>query len=293
MGANMKNIDIAADLRNLGIRTGDTVLIRVALQSVGRIPRSQILTDILEAVGSEGTIACLAFTDSAYRWRADKLPPFTVASKSNAGALPNIMLGHPDAHRSLHPQCSIVAIGKHAEFLTSDHGPKSPAYAPMRKVIDLQGKMLVIGCVKSCPGFTTAHLAEFDLKLYRRFIMTKTLTVTPYINDQGERVLYKRSDPGLCSNSYWKFYAHYVNDGLLRAGMVGDAYSVVAPAKECYAVEHAILARDPQFNICDEPLCATCNALRWDRIHHAPIFAARKITRFIRQRLLLSKPDGL
>lgn len=269
--------NLGDDFRNIGIYPGDTVLLRAGLKNVGRVSRNQFLNCLLQAIGPDGTIMSLSFTESAFFWRTSHLEPFTLKTPSYAGALPNAMLEHPAALRSRHPQCSFVAIGRHAKVLTQDHGPESGAYEPVRRLMELDGKVALIGCVSSSPGFTTAHLAEKDLGMQKKFIFPSLVGVTPYINERNEKKIFHRYDPGLCSNSYWKFYAHYVNHALLSTGYVGDAYSILANAKKCYELEKDILSKNPKFNICDDPMCVTCNFLRWDRLHKAPGLLSRKI----------------
>jgi aminoglycoside N3'-acetyltransferase len=193
---------------------------------------------------------------------------------THAGALPQTMLEYPKSSRSKHPMCSYVAIGKNAEAITIDHGPESPAYEPIRKIIELRGKMTLVGCVSSSPGFTTAHLAEYDLGLLNRIIFP-WLNSVYYLDDQGQYKLFKRRDLGSCSKSFSKYYVHYIQAGILRAGFVGDAYSITVPAQEAYCIEKQILSKNPKFNICDDPYCFACNVLRWDRAYMLPFSLIR------------------
>lgn len=271
------SLDLVAAFKRLGINTGDTVLIRGALSAIGRVNRDEFLAALLETVGPEGTIVSLAFTDSTFLWKAKSLEPFTLKTRSYAGTIPNTMLAHPESHRSLHPQCSYVAIGRYAAEIVADHGPHSPAYEPIRKLINLNAKMALIGCVSSSPGFTTTHLAEADLGHHKKAVFPKIMAASPYIDEHNEVRIYHRYDMGMCSNSYWKFYSHYVKEGLLKSAHIGAAYSIIISAKESYELERRILDGNPQFNICDDSTCISCNMLRWDRIHHAPGLIARKI----------------
>lgn len=271
------SLDLVADLQTLGINSGDTILIRGALSAIGKVNRNYFLQTLLNLLGPEGTIVSLAFTDSTFLWKAKSLEPYTLKTRSYAGAIPNTMLAHPESHRSLHPQCSYVAIGRHAAEIVADHGPHSPAYEPVRKLVELNAKMVLIGCVSSSPGFTTAHLAEFDLGHHRRAVFPGLVAASPYLDQNDKVQIFKRSDMGMCSNSFWKFYGHYVRNGILNAGFIGSAYSILAPAKECYELEKKILERNAKFNVCEDATCVSCNALRWDRIHHAPGLVLRKI----------------
>lgn len=266
------------DLVNLGVDKGDTILIRAGLGAIGRIDggANTFIDALLDAVGPDGTIVSLAFTSASFLRKPRKEDAFNRNKKSYAGALPNAMLNREESFRSKHPMCSYVAIGKKAQYITSDHNEKSPAYEPVRKIIELNGKNILIGCVKSSPGFTTAHLAEADLGMLSLNIFSG-FTRTYYVDESGALDIFKRKDSGLCSNSFYKFYSHYVNECILKTGYIGKAYSIIAPADKCYDIEYGILLKNKKFNICDSKDCFTCNAGRWDRVHHLPWYILRKI----------------
>lgn len=266
------------DFLGIGLKEGDTVLIRAGLGSVGRIEggANTFIDALLEVLGPEGTVISLAFTNSYLFKRPRKDDAFDLTKKSYAGALPNAMIKRDDACRSSHPTCSYVAIGKHSKYLTQDHDHTSGAYEPVRKVIQLGGKNILVGCVKSSPGFTTAHLAEADLGMFSLNVFSGFVSVY-YFDSADNLCLFKRQDLGLCSSSFYKFYAHYVNEGVLIAGYVGEAYSIMAPAEECYAIERDVLSKNKKFNICGSKDCFTCNVGRWDRVHHFPRYVLRKV----------------
>jgi aminoglycoside N3'-acetyltransferase len=263
------------DFSALKIVAGDVILLRAGLKAVGHITGHDFVEAILDAIGPSGTLVSLAFTSGSFIKKADPANAFTSQTKSYAGALPSAMLAHPRAKRSRHPTNSYVAIGEHADKITQGHGPESGAYEPVRTIMSLGGKCVLIGCVRSSPGFTTAHLAEIDLGQHKRVIMPWLSNV--YYRDDEEAVkLFRRRDSGLCSQSFWKFYSYYVRAGILTAGYVGNAYSISAPASECYDIERKILSKSPKFNICGSPDCFFCNAQRWDRVHRIPLFLARR-----------------
>ncbi len=276
---------LAAQLRALGIESGDRVLVRAGLVAVGRIDggADTFVAALLDSVGAEGTVVSLAFTDSSFIRLPRAEDAFTALKASNAGALPNAMLRHPSHRRSRHPMCSYVAIGRDAALFTDSHDQDSGAYEPVRHLLDERGKCVLVGCVASSPGFTTAHLVEADLGLHQRVILPQ-LNATYYRDESGTLHLYRRRDMGLCSMSFYKFYAHHVRAGILRSGLVGGAYSILAPAEPAYRIERAILERDPGFEICDSPDCFACNAGRWDRLHRLPRFLARKLLQRTRRR---------
>ena len=183
--------------------------------------------------------------------------------------------------------CSYVAIGRLAEDFVEGHDENAPAYEPIRKLIAHNGRCALIGCAASSPGFTTTHLAEADLGLLSRVILP-SLNTTYYESTDGQLKVFRRKDLGLCSMSFSKFYSHYVTEGILTTGLVGNAYSIAAPAREAYAVDRRILAREPQFNVCGSDYCFTCNARRWDRLHKMPGFFLRLIASRLRRQVARS-----
>jgi aminoglycoside N3'-acetyltransferase len=277
------------DLRRLGVGEGDTLLVRAAVRSVGigKNAATVLLDSVLDALGPDGTLLSLSYTKSDWApfGNPSSTTLFTRDAPTYAGAFPQCMLDHPNSIRSLHPTNSIVAIGKHAKKITAGHDHNAAAYSPMRHLIELNGKMALIGCVASNPGFTTAHLAEQDLSMGRLYIWP-TANKCFYIDETGERRVFRRPDPGFCSLSFWKFYGLYAKHEILNGGRVGEAYSLLVPAKQAYDIELAVLAKNKKFNICDNPHCTICNMRRWDRLHRLgirlSIGGGRHVLRWIR-----------
>jgi aminoglycoside N3'-acetyltransferase len=269
---------IAEDVLRLGVAKGDVILVRGALGAVGRISggAKAMVEALLDAVGASGTVVSLSFTETAFIRRPDPAKPFTQDSPTYAGALPKAMLGYEGRSRSLHPNCSFVAIGARAQEIVDGHGPKAGAYEPVRKMIAMGGKGILIGCVDASPGFTTAHLAEADLRLYRRVIFP-WLNKVYYVDQDRSLRLFTRMDHGLCSQGFSNFYSHYVRRGILRSGYVGNAYSVAVPLAQAYEIERALLAENPRFAVCGDRRCVMCNARRWDRVHRIPGWILRRL----------------
>lgn len=293
----LSKTELKSNFSEIGVQHGDVILIRAALGSVGIMEYDTVsdigmyvsmantfLDALIEAVGESGTIVSLSFTSGTWIKKPKIEEAFTLNKKSYAGALPNAMIKRTNAYRSKHPTCSFVAIGKDARFLTSGHDSKSPAYEPVRKIIELEGKCMLVGCVNSSPGFTTTHLAESDLGYLNKYPIFARLNRTYYIDENGLHKLFRRKDPGLCSQSYYKFYSLYVKNGILNTGFVGNSYSILAPAKDAYDIDYYKLKEDKSFNICENDCCFTCNANRWDRIHKLPIYVIKKILRLFLNR---------
>jgi len=279
--------DIYEDLKKSHIRDGDLILIRADLGSVGPMAggANTFINALLDIVGSNGTIVSLAYTDSYFFKTPDIKNTFTKITNSFAGSLPNKMLKYNNSYRSEHPTNSIVAIGRLAKEITNNHNVNSGAYEPIRKIINKDGKCLLVGCVDSSPGFTTTHLVECDLGLSKRMIFSKLNSVY-YLDKEGNRKLFRRKDLGLCSKSFYKFYAHYVKREKLKMSYIGNAYSIIIDAKEAYKIDYSLLSKNSKFNICGAKDCKICNIRRWDRLHYIPMYFIRFLLKELKLRYL-------
>jgi aminoglycoside N3'-acetyltransferase len=251
--------DLKEGLKQLGIGQGDTVLVRAALKAIGPTvekPRVALLNALLDLVGDGGTIVGLAFTPTSYRWSPDREHVFRSDAPPVTGAFAVAMLQHPQCHRSRHPTNSFVAVGRRAEEFTRDHDHRRASFSPLAKLVAEDGRMLLVGCAETSPGFSTVHLAQEVLKLSYRTILP--LMVGAYFDD-GERVRWftRRDDPG-CSRGFSKFYDLYREAGILKSAMVGAAESICVSAPEAYRIELDALTQDPCFALCDRPTCMRC-----------------------------------
>jgi aminoglycoside N3'-acetyltransferase len=276
--------ELKNDFRKLNINKGDTLLIRADLGSIGKIEtkrREDYINFMLAVVGEEGTIVGLSFTNGFFIKKGGSLV-FDGTNKSYTGAFANTMLKHPKSFRSSHPTNSYVAIGKNAELILANHNETSGAYEPIRTIIELNGKMILIGCVHNNPGFTTAHLAEVDLGLHKRIIFP-TLNGGLYLKDDNIKI-FNRKDLGGCSLTFYKFYANYVKNELLNQAFIGNAYSISIDAKKAYEIEYEILKHNPKFNLCKNSECMLCRSRRWDNLIDAPKFMMDKLYNLLKKK---------
>ena len=172
---------LAADLRALGVRPGDVVLMHSSYKSVGEVaggPQA-VVEALLQALGPAGTLVVPTHnaenTDPA-GWRHPPVPPHwwevirqeapgwdparTPASRW-MGRLAELVRTWPGARRSDHPQVSFAAVGPAAADVVDGHrlddalGEGSPLGAVYR----LDGKVLLLGAGHD--SNTSLHLAEW------------------------------------------------------------------------------------------------------------------------------------
>jgi aminoglycoside 3-N-acetyltransferase len=196
---------LAADLRALGLRRGQDLLLPCSLRRVGRIEggAAALMDAILDVAGPEATLAVPAqttlnsFTSGSFRAAtagldADRLARFVAAMpgfdprstpSSGMGAFAEYLRTRPSASRSGHPQVSFAALGPEARACTAVHdldchlGERSPLgwlYAADAAIL-----LLGVG-YSACTAF---HLAEYRLpgararRLYRCFTLEAGIRV--------------------------------------------------------------------------------------------------------------------
>lgn len=266
--------DLIKSLQELGLKKRDVCVVRAALRGVGDVDgkRSAVVMDaLLDTVGKEGTIVTLTFTPS-HRLPLDPNNPkyvFTRDTPPYSGGLAIECLSRSEAVRSKHPTNSFCGIGKDAHFILDQHGATSSCFAPIGKVIEKKGKLLLIGCIDVSPGFTTVHWAQWLLGLSTKF-KDKNKYGVYYFDEDGKKKLYVPKDTGGCSMGFHKFYDHYRKAGVLSEGMVGDAPSMLIDGEKALAVEMPLIKNDPCFPLCDDPACKMCR-IGWEFSVSSPL----------------------
>ncbi|MFD9126445.1 aminoglycoside N(3)-acetyltransferase [Kitasatospora sp. NPDC059571] len=179
--------ELAAQLADLRIGRGDTVLVQSSLRRLGRLQdgAGTLLTALLTAVGAEGTIvaytACPENSDTsrlarrltegmtleeetAHKAAMPAYDPETTPTSPVMGHFSELVRKEPGARRSAHPQASFAAVGARAEELMREHrleshlGPGSPVEKLYR---DPSARALLIGLPVWC--CTAFHYAEYQL----------------------------------------------------------------------------------------------------------------------------------
>jgi aminoglycoside 3-N-acetyltransferase len=152
---------ITDDLKALGIKQGDVLLVHSSLSRVGFVKGSAdtVIDALLDVLGEEGTLVMPAF--SFRLGMQDDLesgPPFDVnASPSYMGKITEVFRQRQGVRRSLHPTHSVCALGPKAEHLIKGHETSTTPFGangPFPKLVELHAKIL-------CLGVTIAYMTSF------------------------------------------------------------------------------------------------------------------------------------
>ena len=253
-------------LRGMGLAQGDAVLVRAAAKLIGEVDgRSpKVLLDALQrVVGPEGTIFGLTFTKSFLFPRRHKEYIYDGGNPPITGGFARAVLGAEGAVRSLHPTNSWTGVGADAVAILEDHDERATCFAPLEKMMGLNGKMMLVGCLTSSPGFSTVHLAQAHLGLNRKSLMGPISGV--HFQRDGETKVFTKWDTAGCSRGFGKFYSDYLMADKLIVGKVGDATSLAIGVADAYAIERRILEKNPRYPLCAEKDCLYCRgSLRYN-----------------------------
>lgn len=228
--------EIADQLRALGVREGDVLVVHTSFRAVRPIECGPLglITALRETLGPKGTLVMPS-------WTGNDDEPFdrqTTPASKDLGVVADMFWRQPGALRSEH--CfAMAAAGFEARFVTGDplcfpiHGPKSP----IGRVHDLDGKVLLLGVDHDAD--TMLHFAEIVADVPYR--VRKHITVLK--DGRPTRIDYLENDhccQGFNLANEW-LRAH----GLQAEGVVGHAHARLARARDIVDVALARLRRDP------------------------------------------------
>jgi len=172
---------LAADLRTLGVRSGDVLLTHSSYKSVGSVaggPQA-VVQALLDVLGPDGTLVVPTHTSentdpatwqhppvpqewwAPIRHEAPGFDPVRTPASRWMGRLAELVRCWPGALRSDHPQVSFAALGARSAEIVAGHrlddalGDSSPLGAVYR----LNGKVLLLGCGHD--SNTSLHLSEW------------------------------------------------------------------------------------------------------------------------------------
>lgn len=244
---------LVADLWDLGVEAGDTLLVHSSLSAIGfvSVGAPTVVDALQEVVTESGTLLMPTFTgqygDPA-RWQSPPVPedwvdqirssrpPFrpAVTPTRGVGAVPECFRNYPGVVRSEHPQFSFAVWGRDAEAIASSHelddglGENSP----LASVFDRNGDVLMLGTGHETN--TSFHLAEYRAT----FPKDSSTENAPLLRD-GERVDVAYENVDISSDDFAELGDDFEREVGLTEGSVGAATAKLASQPDLvdFAVE--------------------------------------------------------
>ena len=205
------------DLKNLGIKSGDSVMIHCSYKSLGvKISPEDFYNSIFEILGKNGTLIMPAFSYDTVNYEN---PVFDKAkTPSCVGFLPEYFRTNvAGVVRSLHATHSCCVLGKNADFLIKDHEKDLTPVgenSPITKLPEIGGKILILG---SHPDHNTA-LHGVEEKGGAPYVLNREKPIE-YILKDGETEIHQTALRQYFNRGSYKYTQEYARIiGLLNEG---------------------------------------------------------------------------
>ncbi|NHX36851.1 MULTISPECIES: aminoglycoside N(3)-acetyltransferase [Halolamina] len=246
---------IAADLRELGVDAGDTLLVHSALSELGWVAGGpQAVVDALQRVVTESGTVVVPTHSTQYSdpsvWTSppvpddwipqirESMPPYrpAVTPTRSMGAVAECFRDYPGTRRSRHPLYSFAAWGADAEAVADDHRLENGMgeHSPLARVYERDGSVLLLGTGHGTN--TSLHLAEYRAEVDAE----ETTAGAPVLRD-GEREWVEWEDIEHDSSDFPEIGAAFERErpDAVTEGEVGAATAklVDQPALVDFAVE--------------------------------------------------------
>jgi aminoglycoside 3-N-acetyltransferase len=236
--------------------TSNILYVRAALKSVARPIKS--MGGVLPFLQSKimfDELMVPHFYGARPFWRK---PPANWPPVTNSGPLSRLVINTSGSLLSSHPTHAFVGVGPRVNSVLARHDGASSCFSPICELASQYDfSMLLLGCVKESPGFSTVHATQYKLGLSQRHLLRYLLRWDSVNNDRLTSKVAIES-PG-CSASFDKFYQYYEGDSnLIRGDWNGVEWLFVPSARRAMAVETQLLKQNGRFVDCGRLMCLSC-----------------------------------
>jgi aminoglycoside N3'-acetyltransferase len=227
---------LVEQLRALGLRSGDTVMVHASLKALGPVQggAADVAHALMDSVSPGGSLmAYVSWDRSPYEetlngaqlgaaereaWPA--FDPQTSGTYRGFGLLNEFLCQLPGAVRSAHPDANMAAIGAKAHELVSEHalGEAYGPGSPLERFVQAGGQVLMLGA--PLDSVTVLHYAEAiaDIPDKRRVSYEQ-----PVLDEHGRKV--------------WRYADEWDSNGILDCFAEEGAMDAVETIARAYASE--------------------------------------------------------
>lgn len=238
---------IAADLRRLGVQSGDVLMVHSSLRSMGHVVGGAptVVNALLEVLGPTGTLVGPSFN---YETAQD--PGFVFDPRntpSDMGAIADQIRRRAGNSRSRHLTHSVSAIGPQAETIVRAPGKTAwAADSPLGTVFKLDGRFLLLGVTYQ--SFTACHLLEVAFRLRYRTIdvLQRRLRRPDGSHIPFESIVFLRN-VGYPGYDFNRLGQAMEDVGLTSVAPVGNAIARLIPARQLSEYATPRVQRDPDY----------------------------------------------
>ncbi|MCU4743022.1 AAC(3) family N-acetyltransferase [Halobacteria archaeon AArc-m2/3/4] len=246
---------LTMDLRALGLKSGDELVVHGSLSSLGRVEggAETVVDALLDVAGDKGTVVAPTFTSGL----AEEEPFDPEQTPSQTGAITEALRTREDAVRSEHPTHSVAAIGPSASSLTRNHAYDRSLgrNSPLHRLAKHGGQILLLGVGHD--RNSSIHVAEALASLPYR-TGTKEVQV---LGDDGTATTVDVSRVG-CGRGFPVLEPVAERADLLTHGNVGQAPAQLMDGEDILRVAYELVKKKPGALLCDDPDCWWCPEAR-------------------------------
>ncbi|WP_245679657.1 aminoglycoside N(3)-acetyltransferase [Actinomadura hibisca] len=245
---------LTAELRALGLCSGETLLLHSSLSSLGWVCGGPVavVQALLDVLGPDGTLVVPTHTgdnSDPAEWQAPpvpeewwaeiraSMPPYDrrTTPTRGMGIVPETLRCWPGAVRSTHPQTSFAAVGHRAAAIVDGHALdcRLGERSPLARLEEAGARVLLLGTgFETCTAF---HLAEY--RIPGPEVENSFAVLTP----QGRRWTSVR-DTSISDERFDELGAAFEKDRPVVRGNVGAAASRLFPLADAVAYAASWLA---------------------------------------------------
>lgn len=227
--------ELETHLRNIGVASGDSLMVHASLRSVGPIEgrAGGLVKTLLSILGNQGIL--MAYVDFEPTEDMPYFDPQSSPASKDHGILAEVIRTWPTAVRSLNPGGSMSAIGARADWLCQNH-PIKYGYGPgtpLAKLVEVGGKVLLLG--SHLDHVTILHYVEHCAQLPNKRVIHRTdkiLSDEKIIDLEVEE--FDTSEPvieNMPEDYFAQITQQFINTGGAQTGKVGNATSFLLPSQ--------------------------------------------------------------
>ncbi len=258
---------IKKDLKKLGIKPGDKLIIHSSLRSIGHVigGADTVIDAVLETIGKQGLLMMPVFSYS-YEKGKGSVPYNKKISPSKTGYITEVFRKREDVVRSDHPTHSVAVSGKDAEYYAAGHEATKGAFdddTPLHKLALNKGRILLIGVGHEANS--SIHVAEFLAGLPFLDMPNRTSYGSGFLVQRDDGNIEKIPFPSKmcgCSHGFGKVDDIRGIEKIQKTGYIGEAYSRLIEALPLISLLMGILKDKPDFLLCADEGCEGCTGRR-------------------------------
>ncbi len=258
VGSPVTRSDLIADLRRLGVSSGDSLIVHSSLRVIGWVEGGpDAVIDALQAViGPEGTLAMPTFCPPRPRFIVAETP-------CDTGLIPETFRRRADVLRSIHPTHSVAAWGARAAHVVAghEHATALGVDSPLHRMAELGASVLMTGV--DCRRCSLIHVAEALRRVPYLSVPYPGYDVPiTVVQVDGRSTVYCESEVPGDSSGFLVVQEECERRGQMIHGRIGAADCLMAGGRELLSAALDLLRRDPAALLCADADCAVCVASR-------------------------------